>query len=137
MPSDRHIHIYDETAEKEFCKKLEIFHEKACYGMSMWGYARHGTDLESIPMITNGRLISDKLSKKLVGAFLNTPAQVIVRLQLEKGCSSIDMFYYEYRRKIYLVQVVTNFPSLDKFTFEVFPLEGDLTMPHINIFWVL
>ncbi len=136
MSYDRHIHVYDESATVHFCDKLETFHEQSCNGMAMWGHAKHGTDLESIPMHINKRLATDKLAKKLVGAFLNLPANLVVKLE-QDGKSSLEMLYYEFNKKVYLVQIVTNFPKLDRFTLEVFPIECELTIPYINLFWIL
>mgnify|MGYP003654993702 FL=1 len=136
MPTDYHMHVFEGSATKHFCNKLDTFHRQSCNGLAMWGHAKHGTDLESIPMHTNKRLITDKLSKLLVGAFLNMQADCVVKLKTEQS-SSIEMFYYDFKQQIYLVQVVMDYPSIDRFMFEVYPLEGDLSIPHINLFWVL
>ena len=144
MSNKRHTNIYDGSATKDFCTKLDIFHNESCNGLAMWGYAKHGTDLESIPMHVNNRIITDMLSKRLVGLFLNEMPSLVVALKLDDDIKCPDnniysmfMMFYAYYGKIYLVQVVPHYPDHNRFMFEVYPLEGDLTIPHINLFWVL
>ena len=136
MSSFRHYHIYKESAYDDFIKKLDIFHDKSCIGMGMWGYASYGTELEDIPIHLNERLFTKKLSEALIHAFTMIKCDCRVQYQAENGCS-IDMLFYDFEGSNYLIQIVRNFPIKSKFTFEVFKLEPDLRLSHINIFWDL
>ena len=134
MVSRKHYHIYTESAYDDFIKKLDIFHEKQCIGMGMWGYGTFGQELEDIHIHVNERIFDKKFADTLVDIFLAIDCDSRVQYQAESECS-IDMLYYDLESSKYLVQVVRNFPTKRRYTFEVFKVEDDLKLSTFNIFW--
>ena len=129
--------IFDTSAEEEFYRKLDDFHERFVYHLVLNGVAQEGDHLESIKMTKNPSS-SLEYCQRLVGGLTNVKPKITIRLSEDNRTRIECIFTHIYDgnllNSMFMVQNVTDWPQLGKFSCQVWYL-GSTSWSEIKTHW--
>ena len=136
MVDTPHHYVYSQECSDYFTAKLDTLHDKSCTGMCMYGHVKKKQDLKDFELNHNSRLISRELGNILLIYMQNKECDIRVTLQNELGYG-INMLFYDIVGKVYLMQLVQNFPQPNYVAIEIFGMEDDIDISIIKEYWSL
>tara|TARA_B110001454_G_C12709182_1_gene429967 strand:+ start:636 stop:1043 length:408 start_codon:yes stop_codon:yes gene_type:complete len=127
-------YIFNQDAQEVFYEKLDKLHESYVYHLIMSGVAPKGSDLESIKMTKNLQ-VNEIYCKTIVGGFVNTSPNVIVKLEEDKQtrleCIITKLNDKKHINYMYMIQNVMDWPKVDSFSCQIWYL-GETTIGQIK-----
>lgn len=131
-----HHYVYSPECADYFTTKLDVLHDKSCTGMCMYGHVKKKQDLKDFELNHNSRLISRELGNILLKYMQTQDCDIRVTLKNDMGFG-INMLFYDIIGKVYLMQLVQNFPQPNYVAVEIFGMEEDVEISMIKSYWEL